>query len=497
MLWLSIHLPAFALEVFAPDPAPLAVCNGAENRPLIHAANAAAIAHGVAPGQPLAAAMALCPALRTRPREPAAEQQALERLALWAQQFTSFVHLRPAEGLLLEVGGSLRLFGGPGPLLAPLCAGLEALGYTANLAAAPTPLGSWLLAREHQRQWLTGRRALERQLAALPVTALELSAEIQAALRGMGLHRLGDCFAQPRAALARRLGPELLDYLDRACGNRSDPRQPYQPAPGFEGRVLLPAEVENTAALAFAVRRLLLELAGFLRAQSAGVQQAELTLEHRGRPPTRLHIGLMRPSRDPEHLLALLRERLERVELVAPVDAIGLQAEHFHPQETAQPDLFSTNRQEADASILLEKLRARLGEGAVSGLAPSPDHRPEHAWRPAAPGQAGTPPGSQARPIGFLPRPAELPGDPTNPDRPLHQTRPIWFLPRPAELPGDPTNPDGPFHLLRGPERIESGWWDGEDAARDYFVAAGREGERLWLFRDRRNRHWFMQGLFG
>ncbi len=47
------------------------------------------------------------------------------------------------------------------------------------------------------------------------------------------------------------------------------------------------------------------------------------------------------------------------------------------------------------------------------------------------------------------------------------------------------------------PERIESGWWDGRDVRRDYFVVTGEGGERLWCYRDCRTREWYLHGIFG
>ena len=38
-----------------------------------------------------------------------------------------------------------------------------------------------------------------------------------------------------------------------------------------------------------------------------------------------------------------------------------------------------------------------------------------------------------------------------------------------------------------GPERIESGWWDGADVARDYYLARDAQGARQWVFRDLRS----------
>ncbi len=102
-----------------------------------------------------------------------------------------------------------------------------------------------------------------------------------------------------------------------------------------------------------------------------------------------------------------------------------------------------------------------------------PVHRPEFAWAEAEPGEKQ--------------RLETLCG-----------ARPFWLLDPPQQLAarGGSTEPEG-LHLLAGPERIESGWWDGRDAARDYFVAEGSEGELLWLFRERRAPHgWYVHGLF-
>jgi protein ImuB len=50
--------------------------------------------------------------------------------------------------------------------------------------------------------------------------------------------------------------------------------------------------------------------------------------------------------------------------------------------------------------------------------------------------------------------------------------------------------------LKGGMERIESGWWDGRDADRDYYVAQDRHGARLWVYCERASGEWFVHGLF-
>jgi protein ImuB len=54
----------------------------------------------------------------------------------------------------------------------------------------------------------------------------------------------------------------------------------------------------------------------------------------------------------------------------------------------------------------------------------------------------------------------------------------------------------GPLTLSPGPERIEQGWWDGMDISRDYYPACNPAGSRLWLFQDRRDRQWYLHGVF-
>jgi protein ImuB len=85
-------------------------------------------------------------------------------------------------------------------------------------------------------------------------------------------------------------------------------------------------------------------------------------------------------------------------------------------------------------------------------------------------------------------------------------TRPIWLLAQPQPLPERRSQPwldGGPLQLLAGPERIESGWWDGAPALRDYFVASAADGALVWIYRarlpggDAGADGWFLHGRFG
>jgi protein ImuB len=185
-------------------------------------------------------------------------------------------------------------------------------------------------------------------------------------------------------------------------------------------------------------------------------------------------LELARPQRASAHLLDLLMTRLERVALPAPVLSVRLRSGPVLRVDPQTTELLGERTSQATSSPqLIERLRARLGTKAVHGLDPRPEHRPEAAWRVTEPGTS-----------------ANLRYD---------RDRPLWLLPspRPLELAQGHPHLEGRLDLLRGPERIESGWWDGADVTRDYYVASNPQGVRLWIYRERGDAPaWFLQGVF-
>jgi protein ImuB len=453
MLWVALCFPRLALEarlrgLASPDAAGEAWAVS-ENRSVL-ACNAAAEAAGVRPGSALAAAWALAPQLRVLPRSAAAEKAALETIAAWAGQFTSRVSLEPPQDVLLEVAGSLRLFRGADCLMGCLRSGLAQLGFEAQIAAGPTARAALWLAR--------GAGEL---LEDLPVHAIDASPEARALLSKIGIRTLGALLRLPRAGVAARFGQRLLDDLDRVLGRAPEAREFFVPPAHFSAQLELPAPVMEAERVLFAAHRLLLQLEGFLAVRQSGVRRFRLSLLHHGAPPAAIDIGFSVPRRDTGHGLRLLRERLGGSALAGAVEAIRLEAGGLVPLPGATRDLLGEARTATeDWQRLAERLQARLGSERVHGLCLHADHRPEHAWRTA--GDGGT---------------AIAAAGP----------RPLWLLEPPRRL------GEGDFVLLAGPERIESGWWDGEDVARDYFIAA-RGPSLAWIYRAREG--WFLHGLF-
>ena len=478
MQWIALHLPNLPLEALTrafatPEP------RGITENHVIVACDGCAVACGVKPGMTVSAATALAPQLVVRPRNVAAENEALLGLAAWAMQFTPNIAIDLPASLALEVTGSTRLFGSLARIAAHLGEGCAQMGFTIRTAAAPTARSAIWLARSGREVFVADPMQIERTIAGLPVCVAVEDENTLDALAAIGASRIGDVLALPRPEFARRFGQTLLDDLDRALGRVPDPCAFFTPPATFHARLELPAEVTQTEALLFAVKRLFVQLDGFLAARAGGVRRFVLKLTHRDSEPTSVSIGLVAPSRNASHFTVLARERLTPLALPAPVRAISLEADDIAPLVGEDLTLFPGGScPTEDWWQLVERLRARLGTGMVHGVALAAEHRPEYASQ-----------GCELTANGKAAPTATVSSAP----------RPFWLLadPRPlAEIDAAP-HYGGPLRLLAGPERIESGWWDSGDIARDYFVAQTPDCALVWIYRERHAAGgWFLHGLF-
>ncbi len=424
------------------------------------------MALGVCPRMALADALALAPHADIRPRNRGNESRALARLADWAWQYTSRVHLPPRHQtddgacLLLEIGASLRLFGGQDTLIERIQSDLAVMGYRHCLRVADTPKAALLRARAVERPAQT-------RFTDLPLACLELPEDVRASLAASGLKRIGQVLDLSPAAIQRRYGSAALHYLERLTGRRADPLPCHEPPRRYRTRLDFDHAIETTEGLRFILHRLFEEMAAFLAGAGAVIQTLFVTLRHESQPPTKLRLRLAGATRSAAHLESVLTQRLSRLALIAPVVALDLASDRLRDAAPEQKHLFvDPGPASGDWPLLLDRLRARLGVEAVTWLASAPSHRPEYATTAAF-----GPPAQQ---------------DDNWPDRPL------WLLPEPRAL-------HEHVELLSAAERIETGWWQ-DGIRRDYYRARDRRGRLLWIFRAIGNSAsdaLYLHGLFG
>ncbi|WP_305804525.1 DNA polymerase Y family protein [Stenotrophomonas sp. YIM B06876] len=471
MRWACILLPHLALDGVlrgCADPAaPRVLVRGPAQRRVLHAVNPAAAALGLKAGLSLVTAQALAAGFESSSHDPADEARWHALLAAWAYRFSSQVSLQYAQALIVEVEGSLGLFGPWPQFEARLRNGLQALGFRHRIVLAPNPVAARALANAHDGLAIDAGQ-LRAALGQLPVQRAGFGAEAATAFERMGLRTLKQLYALPRDSIARRFPPQVLQHLDALLGERAFPLQPYQPPDVFEARIELGYEVESSQALLFPLRRLASDLAAFLAGRDGSVQRFTLQLEHEDCAATAVTIGLLAAERDPALLFDIARNRLEQAQLPAAVRAMGLYADQLPAFVPGHRELFDPRpQQNTPWEQLRERLRARLGEQAVHGLRVHADHRPEQAWRSEAVAEKKTVP---------VAPPAARPG---------------WLLPAAVPWPGAAPQ------LLSGPERIESGWWDGADMRRDYYRVSSRFGQHAWVWREVGGEGGFMlQGWF-
>jgi len=479
-LWLCLHFAWLPLEVLRGEAGrPRAVIDGHKRGARVLICDRMARERGVRPGLSVNAALALAPGLNLQSRNRQREIAALHALADWATGFTPAVSIDSSDALLLDIHDSLRLFGGLESLQALVTQEIRARDHQFVAACAPTARAALWLARGGQAISIRQRAELPGRLAALPLDCLGWPENTCRVLGQMGVRTLGECVRLPREGLARRIGPERLRELDQGYGRQPDVMYFHRPVKSFQQALELPEETVNSECIFGALHILLERLRSFLVAHQDALEVVWIRLLHERCSATVLRIGLLQSSMDTTYLMDLIRLRLAGIRLAAPVTNVSVQTCLVPASMQSARDLFG-RAVDSDQEIkaLLGRLRARLGDRAVYGVRLSVEHRPELAWQ------------SVHDPVHFSDDCAA----------PLPKScRPLWMLPRPVELDAIQDRPryQGVLSLGSGPERIETGWWDGGDIRRDYYIAHHHCGMRLWVFKDQRSARWYLHGLFG
>lgn len=490
-IWLCLHFDQLPLEAFVRD--------GDEGKPavVVHnhrvcRLNDAAAALGIAVGNNMDTAFALSEQVVCFERDEGKEAAALRQLAQWAYRFTPNVVIKAPDCLLLEVGGCLKLFKGLETLKRCLLEGVGRLGYKPAIGINTTPLAAVCAARAGAPDNAGGDRDVSTSLAHLPVECLETDDRIIESLQQMGIHTVGNVLDLPSSGLTRRFGTWFTDYLARLRGDKPDPQKYIDPEPLFNGEITFLSDVSNMDSLIFPIKRLLGELEDYLVARQLHVNHLSWTLSHRYHSSRSFSISLSKPESDSRVFLPLTQLKLEQLRDVEEVDSISLDVRRFFPADTTSGDLFHGTRfrqkdglggYKDNAHRLLDMLHARLGADTCFGLAIANDHRPEKAWKPVRLGE-------------HRPRPA--------PGQTEHNPRPAFLLETPKMLTIIDGRPSlgGKLELLKGPERIDFGWWDrpsvSKPVTRDYYVARQKSGALYWIFRYRNGNvdRWYLHGIF-
>ncbi len=497
-------------------------------------------------------------AVRVEPYAPHREAAALCAMAGWARRFSPIVATDPPDGLLLDITGCQRLFGGERRLVDTVAEAVERLGFRTRAALASTFGCARAVARfgRHERSVVPAGAESE-VLAGLPVEALRLDEGTAGALFEVGIERIGHVFGLPRAELAERFGADLLLRLDQATGEAAEAIDPLHVVDPPSVARTLAGPTTRLETIMLVVRELVSELAQQLQQCESGARRIDLELGRIDAAPVRRTVRLSRPSRDCKHLWSLLRPKVESAHLGFGVERVVLAAprigrlRHEQVERWLEQDGALETTLDRDFGELLDTLSGRLGSDRVTRVEPAETHIPERAFlhRPVRSccitgpsardrasrlagkeGEAGDAPAassmqpdaasgprSRSKPgSGYATASRETARRQVSPARVTGADRPSLLLARPEPIEAMAVTPDGPPSWLRwrgcehtivasfGPERVGEEWWRGrsdEGATRDYFKVQDERGRWLWVHRARSSpgatSRWFVHGEWG
>ena len=347
-------------------------------------------------------------------------------------------------------------------------------------------------------------------LAPLPVAALRLASDVVTLLGQVGLKRIADLLAVPRASLAARFGTELILRLDQALGVDEESITARRPPPCYvvEQRFADPIALERD--VLGTIQRLGDRLKATLEQHGEGARLVEAVLFRADGKVVRLSAATSRAIRDAALVRRLFAERLAAIgEAHDPgfgFDLIRLAVIVAEPLDPVQTGFDESDHGQA-LSELIDRLGARLGFRCVLRIKPHDTHIPEFAaievearrqWTDDRGRMTDDPLSSVVCP-------------------PSSALRPIKLFARPEPIEAVAEVPDGPpvrfrwRHVLHevvvaeGPERLAMEWWrdeTGTQLSRDYFRIESREGARFWVYREglyereTAKPRWFLHGLF-
>jgi protein ImuB len=512
---------------------PIAVIEGESPRGIVIVANKAAKQLGIHAGLSQTAAQGLANDLLLLPRSIKLEQTTLERLAQVALIYTPEVSFMN-QTVLLNIEKSLRLFGGLHQLAAKLKTDAEQTQISFTTGLAPTPRAAWLFAKmklHHPQQRSVQRLThLQASLEPLPLQLFEWPQDTIKSFVQLGVNTIQQLMRLPRAGVIKRFGALPLMLLDQALGHTPDPQTYYVSPEQFERSIELVKETDDAEHIQHGLDLIFNDLVMFLRARALQTNSIQITLQHSREATSRFIIGTAEYTRDITRWQRLVREQLnrplgvpddpnkskrkkptyskhtKREALAEKVFAIHVKALALQQEQQMNQSLLSAHDRDAltaqlDVQQCVERLNARLGSGSAFRIEPAHDHRPDLSWKSTDVALTN----ARGRT-----RPTEAPHQVDATDGPAIN-RPVQLLTTPRKLVVRYEASDearvhyhGPLRLVSGPERIETGWWDGAPARRDYYIARNALGETVWIFEDLNQgkrkppdeSQWYLHGFF-
>ncbi len=428
-------------------------------------------------------------------------RSALAHLAQWAYRFSPITAPDSAPedlpkkdkrffGVNIDITGCQRLFQGERALVEKLSGALSKFRLEHRLAIAPSLGSAWALSRHGpQPIVIVHQDTFKNALLSLPIAALRISPQVEAALQELNVSEISEILRLPRKSLLERFGKRILDRLDQLHGIQHEVIHPVRIVTLSRVEKVFNGAVIDNETIKAAAWDLLGELLLKLRKRHLQPTHIAAQLKTVGGQTLLREIFVSMPTYNHKHLARMLERRLDTVRAPFGVEKLSLLAnrtEQFNAERMQFLSVRSTDSHGAkQLAELLDSLIEHLGRQQILVPRAHASHIPELAF--------------SFEPIG---------GGAESDQTVVPRTdRPSLLLNQPQPMRAMAALPDGPPFWLKwrnktyevkraiGPERIAAEWWK-EQRGRDYFKVQIPSGAWLWVYRELDSSKWFLQGMW-
>ena len=322
-VWFFVYIPQFFLQSLVKKlirKNAYVLVDSCEDDPVVQQLNDSAKALGVCKDMPLSLIDKLGN-VKIFSRDKEREKNAIDDLLVWANKFSPLIVDKFPDGLLVEMKGSLKLFGGQEKLIKIMSDELQIRGYKFNLAIGLTPLLAEISAKIGWKGDISNRFAYKK-INNVPISVLSFLPKQFDVLNKMGVRTLGDCQKLPRKGLAERFGKDIMLQFDRLYGYSPDPQTFFTAVSKKSILMAIDGDVGNWSELKFHIKKLIKKTNKYLLSRSLKVRRA--TWFFYG-PSFEVNVPIsLSSANNISVVLRILQEKLRDKRFKGPIDSVRL-----------------------------------------------------------------------------------------------------------------------------------------------------------------------------
>lgn len=484
------------------------------------------------------------PSIHIISHDPASDLYAIEKLADEMDSFSPIVGLQQEtlfpNCIFLDISGLASLFGSESELAQSILSFCKQRGYLGQIGIGNTLAQAQGAAQfgmqNAECRMNVGSSTYDSAICipnsefffkSLPVVALRLSDWITTTLHQLGIRTVNQLLALPRKDLSARFGKEVHQRIDQMTGKFPEPIIARKPLPEHYAEQLLDHPTSHQETIEIILERLIEKVCRQMASAQQGALQWTIRMYCQNHKlPLKLFVSLFHPTTTATHIVQLARMQLEQLlmqtgnkkpkkqksrtrlttssQIPFEVNEVTISVTSCVLLSQRQRKLFDENPRLDRQSLahLINRLSGRLGRQNVVYPSLVSGAQPEHAYQmkplvnPYSRGPRRTVNEKvtrqlshvMARPIKIFHPPIPLESVEISHNDSQETGRPPALLIS-AELRRNVIN-------YWGPERIETGWWRGSTARRDYWRVETESHQQFWIYNDLRKRTWFLQGEF-